>query len=575
MLYDCRKDALIPGIRLWSKEQLEQNMCSYTQINTDFNVTASDSIQDKTKLLNIEGRLKLSILGDLIDVSGAGKYLKDIKKSFKQQRLTLHYHSTSKFEELTVNHLPSENLPEDDNDIATHVVTGIMYGADANFVFDREVSSNEDIKTVKGEVKVALEKLRGISVDANADLNVNRNKESAVKKFTCTFYGDFQLQSNPASFEDAMKVLADLPKLLKENPHLAVPLRVWLYPLDKLHSRSSKLQKEISMDLIMTTESVIESLNTAEMKCSDLLEDSPAQMFAEFHDKIQQMKQNCYTYKLRLVKKLSSLLPDIHGEVMKETVLYDLLQEHDESPFRESDLSEWLTERERESGIIKSVLTWLEAYGAQVEDNIDAILINLEDGNLVSYTFTSLNCSDVLLQQQTAYLSPSTQGETDQKSPNIKQRSWLTPEIQKIMRSNLKIFKNLINSDSCKQDRFIVSSNDMENHPGSCILMYESECDEAVCFTPPSKPACPITEEVKGQNVVLKVPPSGPATVELRLLYKAKQDTVWTSEPVLKDQHTVTLTDLRAGTEYEIKCAALGKLNYTIDSDMIRVITEV
>ncbi|KAK9978717.1 hypothetical protein ABG768_020456 [Culter alburnus] len=221
MLYDCRKEALIPGIRLWSKEQLEQNMCSYTQINTDFNVTASDSIQDKTKLLNIEGGLKLSILGDLVHVSGAAKYLSDIKKSFKQQRLTLHYHSTCRFEELTVNHLPSENLPDDDNDIATHVVTGIMYGADANFVFDREVSLNEDIKTVKGEVKVVLEKLRGVvSVGANADLNVNRNKESAVKKFTCTFYGDFQLQSNPTSFEDAMKVLADLPKLLKKKTHI-------------------------------------------------------------------------------------------------------------------------------------------------------------------------------------------------------------------------------------------------------------------------------------------------------------------------------------------------------------------
>ncbi|KAK9978716.1 hypothetical protein ABG768_020455 [Culter alburnus] len=330
------------------------------------------------------------------------------------------------------------------------------------------------------------------------------------------------------------------------------------------------------MDLIMKTESVIESLNAAEMKCSDLLEDSPAQMFAAFHDKILQMKQNCYTYKLRLVKKLSSLLPNIRGDVKDESALNDLLKEHDESPFRESDLSEWLTERERESGIIKSVLTWLEAYGARVEDNIDAILINLEDGNLVSYTFTSLNCSDVLLQQQTAYLSPSTQGETDQKSPDIKQKSWLTPEVQKSMRSNLKIFKNLINSNRCKQDRFIVSSREMENHPGSCILLYESECDEAVCFIPPSKPACPITEEVKGQNVVLKVvPPSCPATVELRLLYKAKQDTVWTSEPVLKDQDTVTLTYLRAETEYEIKCAALGKLNYTVDSDVIRVITEV
>ncbi|KAL0199304.1 hypothetical protein M9458_007844, partial [Cirrhinus mrigala] len=179
-----------------------------------------------------------------------------------------------------------------------------------------------------------------------------------------------------------MKVFADLPKLLQENQKLAVPLRVWLYPLDKLHSRASKLHKDISMDLIQETESVVESLNTAEMKCSDLLEDSPALSFAAFYDKILQMKQNCHNYKLRLMKKLGSLLPNICGDVMKETALNDLLQEHEESPFSRSDLAEWLKERESESEIIKTLLRRLNDYSAQVEVNIDAILMDLEDGNL-------------------------------------------------------------------------------------------------------------------------------------------------------------------------------------------------
>ncbi|XP_051745709.1 verrucotoxin subunit beta [Ctenopharyngodon idella] len=575
MLYDCRKDELIPGLRLWSKEQLRQNISTHSQINTRFNVTASDSIQDKSKILNIDGGLKLSLLGDLVHVSGAAKYLKDTKTSFKQQRLTLHYHSTSRFEELTMNHLPSGNTAEDD-DTATHVVTAVLYGADACFVFDREVTSDEDRKTVKGEVKVALEKLQGVvSVDANVDLSVNHNQKTAVQKFICTFYGDFQLPSNPTSFEDALKVFADLPKLLKENQELAVPLRVWLYPLDKLYSRPSKLHKDISMDLTMEIESVIESLNTTEMKCSDLLKDSPALTFAAFHDKILQMKHNCYKYKLRLVKTLGSLLPNIRGDVMKETALNDLLQEHDKSPFRGHDLAEWLKEREKESNIIKTVLRQLKDAGAQVEVNLDSILMDLEVGYIVSYTFTSLyfnisHRTDVLLKQK-AYLSSSTKGETDEKSPDSKQRSWLTTEIQQAMRSNLNIFKNLIDSKDREPAKFIVSSKEMENNPGSCILLYENGCSEAVCFTSPSKPACPITEEVKGDGVILKSPPSCPATVELRLLYKPKQDTVWTSVRVLKGQDTVTLTDLREETEYEIKCAAVGKLNYTVDSDVIHL----
>ncbi|XP_077071165.1 uncharacterized protein LOC143723099 isoform X3 [Siphateles boraxobius] len=577
MLYDCRKDALIPGITLWDQEKLQQSLRVRPQINTNFKVTASDSIQDKSALLNIDGSLKLSVLGGLVNVTGAAKYLNDTKKSFKQQRLTLHYHSTSRFEELSMNHVVPANIVHHevlDNDAATHVVTAVLYGADACFVFDREVSSDEEIKTVEGEAKVAFEKLKLISVDVNSNLKMNDAQKNAVQKFTCKFYGDFQLPSNPTSFEDALKVFTDLPNQLGEKKELAVPLRVWLFPLDNLLSKPSKLQKDISMDLIIKTELVIESLNITEMKCSDLLEDLSASTFTEFHDKILQMKQNCYMYKLRLMEKLGSLLPNIRGDVMKETDLNDLLEEHDKSPFRGRDLAEWLKERERESNIIKSVLRQLKDAGAQVEDNIDLISMDLEVENLVCYTFTSLDWSDVLLNKQTIYLNPSTNVETDENSPDPEQKSWLTPEIQKTLRSNLKIFKKLINSKERKSAKFIVSSKEMKNNPGSCILLYESECDEAVCFIPPSKPACPITEEIKDNSVVLKLPPSCPETVELRLLYKRKQDKVWSSKPVLKDQLTVTLTDLREEAVYEIRCAALGKLDYTVYSDVTEVVSE-
>uniref|UniRef100_A0A8C1NCY1 Fibronectin type-III domain-containing protein n=1 Tax=Cyprinus carpio TaxID=7962 RepID=A0A8C1NCY1_CYPCA len=569
MLYDCRKDALIPGITLWDPEKLQQSLRTRPQINTDFKVTASDSIEDKSRLLNIDGSLKLSLLGGLVSVTGAAKYLNDTKKSFRQQRLTLHYHSTCRFEELTMSHLAPENIIHQlvfDNDTATHVVTAVLYGADACFVFDREVSSDENKNTVEGEVNAALEKLLFISVDVKISLKMNDAQKNAVQKFTCTFYGDFQLPSNPTTFEDALKVFTDLPKLLGERKELAVPVRVWLYPLDKLLSRASKLQKEISMDLILETESVVESLNTAEMRCRDLLKDSPASSFTAFHDTILQMRQNCYKYKLKLTKRLGSLLPNIRGDVMKETALNELLQEHEESPFRRSDLEEWLKERERESEIVKSVLRQLKDAGAQVEVNIDLILMDLEVGNLVCFMFTSLNWSDMLLLQQKAYLSPSAKGRNDESGPDRKQKSWLSPEIQKTMRNNLKMFKNLIDLNDSTSNMFIVSSREMKNSPGSCILLFESECDEAVCFIPPSPPACPVIEEVKENTVVVKVPPSCPDTVELKLLYKPKQDSVWTSEPVMKDRDVVTLTDLRSGTEYEIKCGATSYLNAVLQT---------
>uniref|UniRef100_A0A8C1X7Y3 Fibronectin type-III domain-containing protein n=1 Tax=Cyprinus carpio TaxID=7962 RepID=A0A8C1X7Y3_CYPCA len=576
MLYDCRKDALIPGITLWDKEQLQQSIRAHPQINTGLSVTASDSIEEKSHLMNIDGSLKLSLLSGLVNVSGAAKYLSDTKKSFKQQRLTLHYHSTTRFEALTMNHLASGNIgyyEVFDNDTATHVVTAVLYGANACFVFDREVSSDEDKSTVEGEVKAAFEKLKGISIGAQIDLNMNENQKTAVQKFSCMFYGDFQLPSNPASFEDALRGFADLPKLLGDNKELAVPLRVWLYPLDKLHSSAAKLQKEIHTSLIRNLESVIECLNITEMKCSDLLKDAPSLAFAGFRNKIMHMKQNCSAYKLSLMKKLGSLLPKIRGDVEKETALIDLLRHHDECPFTGRDLEQWMKEKETESLTIKSLLRQLNDSGVKVEDNLDEILMDLDVENVVSYTFTSFEWPDVLLSKQKAFHSLTAKDNNDGNAPDPEQKTVFTTNVKMTMRRNLTIFKNLIKSNTCKSTKFIVASKEMKNLPGSCILLYENGSEEATCFTPPLKPACSVSEHITSDRVVITVSPSGPATEELRLLYKMKEGKDWKYQSVLQGQSPVTLTDLRPDTEYEVRCAAVGKLNYTVDGDVIRVTT--
>ncbi|KAK2871447.1 hypothetical protein Q8A67_023974 [Cirrhinus molitorella] len=80
-----------------------------------------------------------------------------------------------------------------------------------------------------------------------------------------------------------------------------------------------------------------------------------------------------------------------------------------------------------------------------------------------------------------------------------------------------------------------------------------------------------VIEQITSDGVVVKVSPSCDATKELKLLYKMKED--WKYQSVLQGQSTVTLTDLRPDTEYEIKYTAAGKLNYIVDSDVIGVTT--
>lgn len=280
----------LTGITLWDREQLQQNTVVRPHFKTELNITTSDTIQEKAKHLNVDSELKLSILGGNVTLSGAARYFNDSKRSFIQERLMLHYRTNTKFEQLTMNHLAHGRMDHHDifdYDVATHVVTAVLYGADAYFLFDRDVSLEEKKKDIQGEVNIALDKLKTLmSAGARVELNLNETEKAAVQKISCTFYGDFMLHSNPTTFEDTVKVYTELPKMLGENGEHAVPVKVWLFPLVKLDTRAAKLQRNITTEHIRAVESVIEALNVTKMKCGDLLQDTAATSFSTFHDQV-------------------------------------------------------------------------------------------------------------------------------------------------------------------------------------------------------------------------------------------------------------------------------------------------
>ncbi|XP_053473566.1 verrucotoxin subunit beta-like [Ictalurus furcatus] len=272
----------------------------------------------------------------------------------------LHYSVNTKFEQLNMNHSTQGKLDHCgvfDHDVATHVVTAVLYGADAYFVFDREVNLSEDKTNVQGDVKIFLDKLQMLSsAEAQVELDPNENEKATVKKCSCTFYGDFMFLSNPSTFEDAVKVYTDLPKMLGHNGEHAVPVKVWLFPLVKLNSRAAKLQRNITRDLIRDVESVIEALNIMEMKCGDLLQDTVAKSFSTFHKQVQDFQKVCFEYKRDFMTKLGSLLPEIRGGKSDINALSELLEVHEKSPFNTCDLQQWTRMNENKSDQVKTLL---------------------------------------------------------------------------------------------------------------------------------------------------------------------------------------------------------------------------
>ncbi|XP_063049606.1 uncharacterized protein LOC134444063 [Engraulis encrasicolus] len=579
MLYDCRKDFLVPGITLWNYDDLQKNTRKTTHQNTEFNITASDSIDEKSNSLNVSGSLKLSLLGGLVNVSGSAKYFQDTKKSHKQQRLTLNYKTTTRYEALTMSHLgrgkvSHPNVFEDRT--ATHVVTAILYGASAYFMFDRESSNDEDKKHVEGEAKLMMDKLKFIKISAEASFDMDEREKCALEKFSCTFHGDFHLTSNPSSFIEAMNVYRQLPKLLGEDGEHAVPVRVWMYPLVKLDSKAAKLQREISNSLITYTSGVIEDLNETEMRCNDLLKDTEATTFSAMKEKLQTFMQNCRHYKVEFVQKLGSVLPSIRGGVQEERDLADILKAHEKSPFNSKDLVQWLTVKEKESETITPFLKQLEKLGAKLDDNLDGLLSDLDITNIVSFTFTSIDQPDSSLMKQSHFLSPAGMMNECPESDTLQNRNteWISADTRQTMRKQLQQFKHLKEQlDSSDDTKFIVASKYDERFPGACIFIYEDGSDEPVPFTPPSKPATPTTSDVSYHRLTVGVSDPDSATVEHRVEFRMKSE--WISHPVQKNEKTVTLSGLKPDTEYEIRVTAVGKLGYSISSDAITVKTTI
>ncbi|CAF1343475.1 unnamed protein product, partial [Didymodactylos carnosus] len=158
------------------------------------NISTEDTFEEKSAMLGINAELKLSVLAGLVKVSGAANYVNDRKETELIERLTLKYSTTTRFDQLTMAHLGKKktNHPEVfDQQIATHVVTGVLYGAEAFFILDRLISDSEDRTEVHGSVKAALNKITKIRISGSGEVDLTDDDKKDTDKLTYQFYGDF------------------------------------------------------------------------------------------------------------------------------------------------------------------------------------------------------------------------------------------------------------------------------------------------------------------------------------------------------------------------------------------------
>ncbi|XP_053571491.1 verrucotoxin subunit beta-like [Bombina bombina] len=496
MLYDCRDDKLIPGITLWNLDELKKDIATSSQDNTSFEILESDTISDKSSTMNIPASLKASFLGGLVQVGGASTYMNDNKTSKNQARVTLKHSRTTKFEQLSMSHLGSQNIIYHevfDKGTATHVVTGILYGADAFFIFDQEVSTPEDTEDIQDNLNIMIKKIPTIKMKGNGSLSMNDTEKEMCKRISCTFHGDVALGFNPVNYEEAVKIYVSLSNALGPNGEKAVPVKVLLYPLKKLDNRAAHLVQEINVDLVYRAEHIIQHLEDINMQCNDLIKHPAAVTFPGLKKKMIMFRKQSSQLKLNFQKQLVKTLPSIRGGETSELELVDILTNIEQSPLGSFHVDLFLSTKHQEMDFVKSYLNALSNFKILPTDkDLNNTLRDPTYDNVVCFNFSLINENDQYLQDVSKWLDNQYQGDFyKHEKPAI---PWFkNRNVIKMARQYLKVFQTFAQTNESHSDTcYFISCASDPTYPDVSIHLYE--CGELVNarFEPRSEPKLPV-----------------------------------------------------------------------------------
>ncbi|KAL7859410.1 hypothetical protein SRHO_G00145570 [Serrasalmus rhombeus] len=588
MLYDCRSDSLIPGVTLWNKDSLKKDMYESWQPKTDLKFSASDSLSEKTNFLDVNASLKASFLGGLVEVGGSAKYLRDSKSSTHQSRCTMLYSQTTKFEQLTMTHLGHITYPQVfEQKTATHVVTAVLYGAQAFMVFDHMASTAEDQQKVEGNVNAVVKKIPSLSIEGQADLKMNDDEKKLADEISVTFHGDFRLEKNPLTYQEALTVYKTLPSLLSDKENFGVPIKVWLYPLVLLNSEAASLVRDISTSLVTKAEHIVEQLGEVERRCNDLVGSRNVQDFSVLKTRLQTFQDYHSDYKAVFQKALCKVLPDIRGGGKEEQALAEIIAIHNKAPFTANKLNEWLENITTELQILSSYTKGLKDIRVLTSlGQLNAILFDPEVDVVVCLAFTSLTNEDQFLETLNKFLSSRDFKKLKNfnfEEQNSSQMSWFTSfDISQSMRENLSLFKSF--SKANKNDeriQFVIASIPDLNNPGSSIYLYEKGRHTDSRFKPVSKPPPPTQDG--GKSLKLQMSPTG-ETVSYRVEYrpidaadagaKTDQGEKWETRDAPDAQESFTLMGLQPGDPYWVRYRAVSKVGVSEASESIRFVPQ-
>ena len=136
--------------------------------------------------MDIKAEIKVSFLAGLIEVKGAGSFLKEKKRTSKSASMTLMYNKATGTDRIELRHLKDFiDFDALKNTNATHVVISLDWGANCSISSSYEYSKSENKQEISGMLGIELKKIGGglLDISGKAEVDMKDKDLSNRSKF--------------------------------------------------------------------------------------------------------------------------------------------------------------------------------------------------------------------------------------------------------------------------------------------------------------------------------------------------------------------------------------------------------
>ena len=491
-LYDWRRDKIIHGKSLLSRRRKK----TVKKIPKNSIVEYEAVKEDTTKIdkLGTGPNLKLSLIGKTFDNGWGVKYICDTKPSAHHVRVTLKCCYDTHFESMTINEIDNSEITED----TTHIVSGIYYGFEAYFVFDRSVTSNENIHEIKANVDLALNSVLATEASLHFDKTNSNKKETSNLKVKV--YGDIIPDyPKPTSYEEVKEFRKHLTTCKDAS---SFPRRITLLPVyTLLKQRRPILFRTVSDPMTNNIEQVVERMIETESMCKDLKKIDACAAFSDRDQHISKLLQLIQGRRQKFQRDLCRLLPQVRthsqneDEDEKEKKLKELIDEVEISLFNHEKLKEYIKLNQRVLHILdqhKKNLTM--DYIKEAYSNRKSILHKA----IADKNNTHVFCFTFNISVDTTYTEFMEKNST-QAMPTTKQR--IENQKYTLVREKIVAFLALAKANTKKTGVVFVATDKIDKPDeiygltGPSIIHYDNESGCKKIFDPPMPYDLKITEK--------------------------------------------------------------------------------